>query len=68
MNDLLFFMDIMTTKDGALIQLNAADIESAVRHFICECHPEFARGHVVNPAPGQVFLINPLQFEAVRKP
>lgn len=32
-----------------IIQLTASDVESAIRQFICNCHPQFAKGFVVNP-------------------
>lgn len=36
-------------KNHQIIQLSDADIESAIRQFICTCHPQFAKDFVVNP-------------------
>lgn len=33
---------------NVLFTLNAQDIESAIRDFICACHPEVQRGYVVD--------------------
>lgn len=59
-------MTKVVTKTGAIISLSSDDVESAIRHFICECHPEFATGHVIDPSPGQKFLLHDVQFEAKR--
>ncbi len=32
-----------------IFTLNDSDIESAIRQFICSCHPDMATGYVVNP-------------------
>jgi len=32
-----------------MIGLQPCDVESAIRHFICACHPDLATGHVINP-------------------
>lgn len=31
------------------ISITESDIESAVRQFICTCHPKFKQGYVINP-------------------
>lgn len=36
-------------KNHHIIQLSDSDIESAIRQFICTCHPQFAKDFVVNP-------------------
>lgn len=42
------------------IQLTAEDVESAIRAFICACHPELKAGFIVNPT----HTLNAALFEA----
>jgi hypothetical protein len=43
-------MDIEKTNDKNVeIKVSSSDVESAVRQFICSCHPELATGWVINP-------------------
>lgn len=59
-------MQILETNTGALIQMDAGDVESAIRHFICACHPKFSAGFVVNPVAGHEIFLQHVAFEAVR--
>ena len=34
-------------RKGNLFQLDDNDVESAVRQFVCSCHPDVATGHTV---------------------
>ena len=37
-------------EDNAIeFDLSPSDVESAIRAFICACHPEVASGYAVNP-------------------
>lgn len=50
-----------------LFLLDKSDVESAIRQFICSCHPERTEGCVVNPAePGaESFETVAVSFHAV---
>ncbi len=47
-------------KHGCIVQLTKEDVESAIRAFICECHPELKVGFIVNPT----HPLTPALFEA----
>jgi hypothetical protein len=43
-------MEIFKEGDSAAkMVLYPEDVESAVRQFICTCHPEFSQGWILNP-------------------
>lgn len=44
----------ISSKGPHKIELTKEDIESAVRAFICSCHPEMAVGFVINPAKTEI--------------
>jgi hypothetical protein len=44
-------MTKQTDENGNVkLELEASDVESAIRHFICACHPELASGYVIEVA------------------
>lgn len=55
---------ILTPLDNGNTEvgLTPADVESAIRHFICTCHPELAREHVINPQADQVDRLPTISF------
>jgi hypothetical protein len=42
---------ILTQLDNGDVEVGMfpEDVESAIRHFICTCHPELATGFLINP-------------------
>lgn len=43
-------MDIIKENNQAhIIRLMPEDVESAIRQFICTCHPEYAKDWILNP-------------------
>lgn len=43
-------MEIYKENDQAIVALlSPQDVESAVRQFICTCHPEYAKDWLLNP-------------------
>ena len=43
-------MDLLKfNKDSVDIVLTPEDVESAVRQFICTCHPEYSKNWILNP-------------------
>jgi hypothetical protein len=42
-------MDIKKTENKVEISVTASDVESAIRQFICTCHPELAIGWTIDP-------------------
>jgi len=43
-------MEIFKHNEQAIeVVLTPSDVESAVRQFICTCHPEFATNWILNP-------------------
>ena len=52
-------------EDNCAISLIESDVESAIREYICACHPEFRTGYIINPLfpMGTCF---PIIFSAVK--
>jgi len=49
-------------KNHSIILLTESDIESAIRQFICTCHPQFAKDYVVNPIFDRDKIIQPTEL------
>jgi len=55
--------------DGRIaFEVTEADIESAVRMFICACHPETVAGFVINPQPNLRRIEVPTDYIAFTSP
>jgi len=58
-------MIITKLDDGRVeIGLQPAEVESAIRQFICTCHPKIAYGFVIDPSPDQVSRLPEISFIA----
>jgi hypothetical protein len=57
-------MEKSSEESKKTFKLDTRDVESAIRQFICTCHPEVAKGYVINPIGGMP-AIN-VEFEAVK--
>jgi hypothetical protein len=55
---------ILTKLDNGNTEvgLTPQDVESAIRHYICTCHPQFNRGHVINVKPGEAERLPTVSF------
>jgi hypothetical protein len=50
-------------RDGLKIALDASDVESAVRQFVCACYPDLAVGYaveVIGSQPCEVMVTGPV--------
>lgn len=58
-------MNIIKEGDITHFVLNASDAESAIRQFICICHPEYSAGYVINPShdDGETFIFTAKKAE-----
>jgi hypothetical protein len=42
-------LNIVENEDGTrTAELSESDVASAIRGFICACHPEFRTGYIIN--------------------
>lgn len=56
-------------KDGikTLFKLDASDIESAIRQFICTCHPEYNEGYTIDPIMENKDILVKCEYQAKNK-